>query len=227
MKNIVVTGAGKGLGLEMTKLHLDKGDRVIAITHTITEELKSLKGDIVIFTCELTREEDIAGIFNKFEDKINILYNIAGLYYEDQRGGVSDTDMDKALKMYQVNAMAPLCVLKYAKKLLSDDAIVVNVSSEAGSITACGRDSEYGYCMSKAALNMASKMFSNEIKDTDIKVFCYHPGWMRTQMGGERAAASEFSISAKESADRLIELVKNIRSMDGMFYDYLNEKWDW
>lgn len=120
-------------------------------------------------------------------------------------------------------------VLKAAREKLSNDCIVMNVSSEAGSIDQAGRSGEYGYCMSKSALNMASKLFANEVKDTDIRVFCYHPGWLRTQMGGEGAAKSEFSISAEEAAICVMKVTDKGEIQNGniQYLDYKGNELPW
>lgn len=228
--NVLVTGAGRGLAFELVKLHALKGDKVYALAHSLTPELKELEANhknVEITLIELTLEEEVKTALSKIEEEtLDTIYNVAGIWREDQMVGVEDTDIEKALKMYEVNALAPLSIMKYGKKLLKPEGRLVNVSSEAGSIGAAERKAEYGYCMSKAALNMASKLFMNE---TGKKVYCYHPGWLRTQMGGERAAASEYSISAKESAENLTALIygEGGKAPAGMFFDYTNKEWPW
>lgn len=68
--------------------------------------------------------------------------------------------------------------------------VIVNISSEAGSIGECWRDREFDYCMSKAALNMQSVLLQKYLKSEGIKVLAIHPGWMRTDMGGAEADIS-------------------------------------
>ena len=199
-KNIVITGAGKGLGLELVRLYAnDKEVHIIAVCHSITDDLAAVSG-ITIKCCELTDINEINALFTDFDEHIDILYNVAGLYYEDQRDSI---DYYKCMKMYSVNALAPLGIMEAALPYMDNSSYIVNVSSEAGSIGECQRNAEYGYCMSKSALNMASVIFHNK---TGIPIMLYHPGWMRTAMGGERAAHSPYSISAEESARALIKL---------------------
>ena len=228
--NVIITGAGRGLALELTKLHVNRGDFVFALAHSITQDLKQIEAtsrNIKCYEADVTNETSVQKILGRIENNtVDIIYNVAGIWYEDQMVGIADTDIDKALMMYKVNALGPLIVIKYGEKLLKDNSLIINVSSEAGSISESERKMEYGYCMSKAALNMASKNISNELCDRNIKVFCYHPGWMRTQMGGERAAASDLSISAKESAECLFKIVdKGDRKSNIEYFDYLDEDW--
>lgn len=230
-KNIVITGAGRGLGLEMVKIHLNEGHYIYAMTHTVTDELKSLSEgsvSIKIIQVELTDESSVKNACDEVKTKIDILYNIAGLYYQDQRVGLGGTDFDRAITLYKINGIAPMLVSKYLLDKINEPGLIVNVSSEAGSIGASQRDDDYGYCMSKAAFNMGSKLLSNELKNKDINIFCYHPGWMRTQMGGDRAAASKDSISASESAQSLFNMVvKNKVSSKLSFKDNLGNDWPW
>jgi NAD(P)-dependent dehydrogenase (short-subunit alcohol dehydrogenase family) len=72
--------------------------------------------------------------------------------------------------MYDINALGPVRVLAAAAPLLHKGSVVLNVTSEAGSVGDCKRESEYGYCMSKAAENMASKIFSNEYRARGVRV---------------------------------------------------------
>ena len=220
--NVVITGAGRGLGLEMVKKHIGLGDRVLALAHSITAELDNIgtnpeivaedgSSRLEVQTIELTDYESVVKLAEGYNSDIDILYNIAGIYYEDQRCDLEDTDMAKAMRMYEINALAPLNVMKAFEKYLKKGSINLVVSSEAGSIGASWRSSEYGYCMSKAAVNMAAKNFSNATSERGIQTILYHPGWMRTQMGGDRAKASSESIEASESADSLIKTVLEAR----------------
>lgn len=235
---VVITGAGRGLGIELVRKHLDRGDEVLAMTHSLTRELEELSCDaLVIKVCELTDYASILELARAVEGEIDILYNNAGLYYEDQSCGLDEIDMAKCLKMYEVNALAPLNVMRAFANKMRRGSVNLIVSSEAGSIGATGRESEFGYCMSKAAVNMAARIFSNGISEKGVKTVCYHPGWMRTQMGGERAAASEYSIAAEESAVCLLGIVEKAlkeaadpekcaeKKVD--FVDYQGNSWVW
>lgn len=230
--NVLITGAGRGLGLDLARIHARRGDHVYALAHSLTEELgetASTHGNITVFTVELTDDDAVRTILEGIKEaSVDTVYNVAGIWYPDQRTGIADTDLDKMAKLYRVNAIAPVRVMKYGKRLLKDDGILLNVSSEAGSIGECWRDNDYGYCMSKAALNMASMIFQNETRERGIRVYCYHPGWMRTRMGGERAAASPESISPEEAAEALVSLLyEENEKISGMFFDYRNKKWEW
>lgn len=233
-KNVLVTGVSQGMGFQVIKKHLELGDRVIGLAHSKTQELADLRekyGDnLEVYFCELTDTAEVNSVFSKITwEHIDILYNVAGLYLADQNVGLSQSDPDGMMKMYDVNAVAPLRVLQGALPLLRKGSIVFNVSSEAGSIGQAGRQGEYGYCMSKAALNMASKLFANSTKEQGIRTFCYHPGWLRTQMGGEGAANSPYSISSEEAADRAMRITAEPDKIpeEVMFLDYEGNYLPW
>ena len=232
MKTIVITGAGRGMGLQVTKKHTERGDRVYAISHSRTEELAALDDanqNLHVILCELTDDASVEAACGLIVKPVDILYNIAGLYSHEQNCGLEGMDFDISLKMYNVNALAPMRVLKALEGLLHEGSIVMNVSSEAGSVGQAGRTGEYGYCMSKAGLNMGVKLFDNAHRDGGIFTFAYHPGWIRTQMGGERAMASPYSISAEYAAECVMKITDHPAEYyaRGLYWDYEGNQLPW
>ena len=109
--------------------------------------------------------------------------------------------------MIEVNAIGALRVTEAFWPLLAKGSgrLIVNISSEAGSIGQCGRDGWFGYGMSKAALNMMSAQFHNAVRPHGGRVLVLHPGWVRSYMKGELDA--EAALSPEESAAALIKLI--------------------
>lgn len=210
MKHVLITGAARGVGLALTRLHLEQGNHVYALIRKMTPELELLKQQypaLDFFFCDISSDQETAkalGSVQSTASQIDIVYNVAGLNLDGDGIPLSDLSFDDCLSMYNVNALGPLRVLSGLLPLLHKDTVVVNVTSEAGSIGACERTESYGYCMSKAAANMATRMFSNAFPD--IRTFCVHPGWVRTDMGGPRAKVSPYSISPEESAAVLYDI---------------------
>jgi NAD(P)-dependent dehydrogenase (short-subunit alcohol dehydrogenase family) len=128
---------------------------------------------------------------------------------------LEQADFSVYFPTYQVNAIGPLLVVKYALPLLrlGNQRLIVNFSSEAGSIGACWRTREYSYCMSKAALNMASQILQNALKEEGIKVLVLHPGWFSSDMGGANAP-----ITPIEAAEEIVKLVLNPPGLDGPIF---------
>lgn len=234
-KTIVVTGAGKGLGYCITQRHLEAGDHVWALEYHITAELTALHEKyplLNICPCDLSSTESIKlslASLQKQSPPVDILYNIAGIYFPDDVVSLEESNIDRCLTLYNVNALGPLRVMASLSPLLHSGSVILNVTSEAGSIGACARISEYGYCMSKAAANMGTKIFSNQVQDRGIRLFCLHPGWMKTDMGGKGALLSQTSITPWESADALIEIAENPDSIptDTMYLDYKKNPLCW
>ena len=84
--------------------------------------------------------------------------------------------------------------------------MVVGISSESGSISTANREKEFDYCMSKAAMNMGTKLLGNYLKKDNICVISVHPGWMRTDMGGQAA-----DLDPEETARKLVEVFEKTR----------------
>jgi NAD(P)-dependent dehydrogenase (short-subunit alcohol dehydrogenase family) len=181
-RQVIVTGGGKGLGLCLARYHAAQGDHVTALEYQVTPELQALRdGNPALVTVRACDVSDTAAVRAAFaplaqsRTPVDIDYNVAGIFSESDRVPLVETDVDRALRMYDINALGPVRVLAAAAPLLHKGSVVLNVTSEAGSVGDCKRESEYGYCMSKAAENMASKIFSNEYRARGVRVFCLHP----------------------------------------------------
>jgi len=205
-RTVIVTGAGRGLGFSITRKHVEMGDRVYAMDCDLTDELKSLAETserLSIYYCDTGSTESVAEAARDVlaaGKRLDIIYNVAGIFRFEDKTGLEHTDLDAGLQMFNVNALGPLRVCRAVWPLIQEGTLVVNISSEAGSIGGSRRKQEYCYCMSKAALNMGSKILSNELWDRSARVISFHPGWLRTRMGGPDAFASKYSVSPDESA---------------------------
>lgn len=234
-QNVVITGAGKGLGYCITQRHLEAADRVWALEYRITPELTALCEKYPLLTicpCDLASTESVRTSLSSVLEQspaIDVLYNIAGLYFPDDVVCLEESDIDRCLTLYNVNALGPLRVMAALSPLFRSGSVILNVTSEAGSIGSCTRSSEYGYCMSKAAANMGTKIFANQARERGIRLFCLHPGWMKTDMGGEGALRSQTSVTPWESADALIGLARNPDSVPSgiMYLDYQKNPLCW
>ncbi len=161
-------------------------------------------------------------IIPQMSDKV---YNNAGVYYkgfyDEGRREILDYDFDAALPMYSVNAVGAFRVTKalLQRNLLQAGATVCMTSSEAGSLQYFKnfRTYEYTYCMSKAALNKGATLLYNDIGRKGMRVICFHPGWMKTQMGGEGA-----TVSPNETARGFMKFTLdfNSSSRENMFFKY-------
>ncbi|HIS30826.1 MAG TPA: SDR family NAD(P)-dependent oxidoreductase [Candidatus Limivivens intestinipullorum] len=194
-RTVVVTGADSGLGFELVKQYTERGDRVFAGKYRENwHRLEKLKEqypdrlDIVELDVSNEKSVDKAAEFILERTKgIDILINNAAVWLEHGAGTILDGKLDFEAIMAQININA-LGALRVTQALIhavlnSFDQLVVNVSSEAASMQECSKDSQFGYCMSKAALNMASCIVLNGIRKAGGSVMNLHPGWMQSVIG--------------------------------------------
>jgi NAD(P)-dependent dehydrogenase (short-subunit alcohol dehydrogenase family) len=151
---------------------------------------------------------------------LDILINNAAVYLEKPVKPLEELDFGDThfQRTMDVNAFGPLRVIQQFLPLLEKGQrkLIVNISSEAGSVTDCCRAMEYAYCMSKSALNMASRILQNALKPGGFKVLAIHPGWMRTDMGGQDA-----DIAPEEAANGIFNLaMKQWQLDDEIYMDY-------
>jgi NAD(P)-dependent dehydrogenase (short-subunit alcohol dehydrogenase family) len=208
---ILVTGANRGLGLCLTLLFLERGDTVFACRRRSSDGLKALgkkyPGHLKEIPMDVASESSVrtaARKVLKMTDSLDILVNNAAIYdARVENNEIGRVDLASALRTFRVNSLGPLAVSKYFfGSVLKSKGIIVDVSSEAGSIGQAGRDRTFGYCMSKAALNMQAKLLANHSRDKGIRVLAVHPGWLRTDMGGKEA-----TLDPMESAAGILKLL--------------------
>ena len=170
--------------------------------------------------------KDAATHVKSYCTQLDIVINNAGVHCEDSFEVLENVNLDNALEVYNINSIGALRVAKEFLGFLEngEDKILVNISSEAGSIGSCNRDKEFDYCMSKAAVNMGSKLLQNYVKDKGIKVLAVQPGWMRTDMGGKSA-----DIDPNEAAECIFKLVEdNKHNLESpVFVDRFGEALAW
>lgn len=196
MKKItLVTGANKGIGLEIARQLINLGHYVILGIRDQQKGEKALK----ILNSDLAelRVLDVAdpgSIINAFEEitkkhvHLDVLINNAGVL-TDQGYELADVPMEVFNEIMNINFYGPLHMIRTFLPLLKNasDARVVNLSSGLGALNEMG--SGYpGYRISKAAMNAMSAIFGVELSKYGIKVNSMCPGWVKTDMGGPGAS---------------------------------------
>jgi NAD(P)-dependent dehydrogenase (short-subunit alcohol dehydrogenase family) len=232
---IAVTGAGRGLGHSIVTRHLELGDTVYAFYNrtpgaleALAQKYKTLKR----YKCDIASDAEVAAATAELlaaEKQVDIVYNVAGIFKFEGRVGLAETDMALCMQMFNVNALGSLRFSKALFLLLQKGSVVVNISSEAGSIGASRRKEEYGYTMSKAAMNMGTKILSNELRETGIRVMSLHPGWLKTDMGGPDAFKSDHAVLPEVSAENIINIILNIDAIprDQLYMTHTGEILPW
>lgn len=207
MKTVLITGAGRGLGLSLAKECLIRGYTVLAMARRENDELKELvknnPNKIYYIYGDVTNHASIKKAriqAEKYCESIDVLINNVGIWLDWERLELDHErfDCDMLLEEFDANAVGPVRIVREFLDMVkkSNLKMILNISSEAGSIGMHSwRKGEYAYCMSKAALNMASKIMDFSYSEQGVKVYAVDPGWMKTDMGGPNAT-SEPSESA-------------------------------
>lgn len=184
MRNVLITGANRGLGLGFVRHYLDQGDRVWATYRDDAIPLLRLDNlGCQPLRWDITRELDEAE-FEKLPDSIDILINNAGIYGTKDGGqSLERVTEDELLQVFNVNVIAPIKVVQtLLPRLKSGPAIIANMSSKMGSVSDNSSGGVYAYRASKSALCIVSRSMAMDLQKHAIQVICLHPGWVTTDM---------------------------------------------
>jgi NAD(P)-dependent dehydrogenase (short-subunit alcohol dehydrogenase family) len=232
-KTVFVTGANRGIGLEMTKQAAARGDNVIACARNILESpnlvaLAKQNPTITLLGLDVTAEADMKQIAAGMRRKIDILVCNAGVL--DSYGGLEDP-MRNSLAIQSVLmtnvAGVYFTVRSFLPHLLMDNETasksgikgrVAIISSRMGSQQLASSNAPI-YRASKAAATNLARAFAVELAPRGIAVGAYHPGWVRTDMGGKSA-----DVSPEDSAAGLLERFDMLNlETTGIYETYLGE----
>lgn len=221
-ETILITGANRGLGLEMTRQYAYLGWQVIAGCRDPegAVELSQLaqSSDLIqVRELDVTCQEHIDRLARELHGKpLEILLNNAGSYGQsDARFG--NTDPGRWLDAFAVNTIAPL---KMAEALVDNvlagrRKVIASMSSKMGSIADNGSGGSYVYRSAKAALNMTMRSAAIDLRSRGAIVVVLHPGWVLTDMGGPNA-----EITVEESVRHLRRILDGLSLADsGSFFD--------
>ncbi|WP_058308362.1 SDR family oxidoreductase [Gracilibacillus massiliensis] len=218
---VFVTGANRGLGLSLVKSGLERGHIIFAAVRSLADkqidDLQQLKdkyeGQLRIIHMDVTNEKSVehAAEAVKLTDQyLDVIINNAAILNERDKT-IEELDIHACLQAFDVNTLGPLRVVKHflpvlrmerQRKKVNNQAII-NISSEAGSLSNA-YSGDYPYGMTKVALNMLTEKLKVYLKDDQINVISIHPGWMKTDMGGNNAPKLP-----KDTADNIFAIIEN------------------
>jgi NAD(P)-dependent dehydrogenase (short-subunit alcohol dehydrogenase family) len=217
-KKVLITGASRGLGYALLEEYASRGFYVIACARDpgsakLRGMGRELKERVLPLAMDVGSSESVARAAaeaGRGLDAIDIIVNNAGLHAVDSSAELEKVDVDNCLGTYNVNTVGALRVVKAFLPLLERGELktIVNISSDAARIAESEKTAEFDYCMSKAALNMQTRLLQNYLGPRGVRVLAIHPGWMRTDMGGP-TATNDPRDSAREVAS-VVEKYRNI-----------------
>jgi len=224
-QRFAISGANRGLGLEFVRQLLTRGDRVIAgCRHPgralkLTELAAAHPGHLHVVPLDLDKEKSIAAFAREAmmtSECLDVLINGAGVLVSGERFGELGTKT--FAETFHTNVIGPLLLTQALAPALArgTQARVINISSELGSLADTTGFHTPSYAVSKAALNMVTRLLAAELGAQNIGVVSLHPGWVRTDMGGVSAP-----LGASESVAGMLRVIDALKPADsGRFLDY-------
>jgi NAD(P)-dependent dehydrogenase (short-subunit alcohol dehydrogenase family) len=236
-RSALVTGADRGLGLALCKALLERGWRVFAGQYMpdwpelgrLAEEHAEQLFAIPLDVADTGSVRNAAAQVGNRTDRLDMLINNAGVTSPAMHRTIREPqDYDEAHRLYDVNALGPMRVVEAFLPLMDAGEMkrLCFVSSEAGSIGRCGRDSWYPYCTSKAALNMAVRIMFNHLRPGGYTFRLRHPGWMRTYMSGQKNLKA--NLEPEEAARLALAHFLGPQDEDRLVMrDHEGNEWPW
>lgn len=191
MGYVLVTGANRGIGLELCRQLKARGDQVIAVCRKGSAELDAL--DIRIEPgIDVSDAGSIAQLAKRLDGiEIDVLVNNAGVSQAEDLDRMNFKGIEQ---QFAINALGPLRVTTALLPLLHDGSKVVIITSRMGSIADNGSGGYYGYRMSKAAVNAAGVSLAHDLRGRGIAVALLHPGMVATEMTGKNGISPEDAV---------------------------------
>lgn len=188
MGTYVVTGANRGIGLELARQLKARGDEVIAVCRGASKELDAL-GVRVESGVDVSDAAQVAQLAKRLDGvAVDVLVNNAGILRRESLDGVDFAGIEE---QFEVNALGPLRVTAALLPLLRKGSKVAIITSRMGSIADNGSGGYYGYRMSKAAVNAAGVSLARDLAGRGIAVVLLHPGMVATEMTGRHGIPPE------------------------------------
>lgn len=220
MKHVVITGANRGIGLELARYYHKAGWRVTGVCRQSSGELDEVAAQIIA-GIDLTSKGFIDQLVTALQGQtIDLLINNAGILHDDTLGGL---DFDSLRLQMEINAFAPLRISEALLANMPSGSKIANITSRMGSIADNSSGGRYGYRASKAAFNALGRSLAIDLKPRGIAVAQLHPGFVKTRMvnfGG--------LITAQESADGLAARIEKLSlENSGSFWHSNGEELPW
>jgi NAD(P)-dependent dehydrogenase (short-subunit alcohol dehydrogenase family) len=195
MPSVMITGASRGIGLEFARQYAADGWRVYACCRTPAKaaELRALSqrhggGEVSVHALDVDDDASVQAAARELQGaSFDVLINNAGInpHRDTGLGGIDYAAWERCLR---TNVLGPVRVAEAFAGRLAGEKKLITISSRMGSIAENGASNAIIYRSSKAAVNMAMKGVANGLADRGVIVVSFHPGWVKTDMGGPGAA---------------------------------------
>ncbi|TGK05583.1 SDR family oxidoreductase [Leptospira langatensis] len=219
MKQVLITGANRGIGLELSTLFAEKGYQVVAACRKASEPLRRL--EVKIYEgLDLTQSQSFESLSSFLSGtKIDILINNAGILIPDN---LESLDFQELETQILVNAIAPIRLTRLLLPKIANHGKIVFITSRMGSMGDNSSGAYYGYRMSKAALNAGAVSLARDLLPQKIGVGIYHPGMVATEMTGRQG------ISPRSAAEGLYHQIASLTlERSGRFFHQNGEELPW
>jgi NAD(P)-dependent dehydrogenase (short-subunit alcohol dehydrogenase family) len=220
MATALVTGANRGIGLELARRLRHRGDAVIAACRKTSAELEAL-GARVEADVDVASSTSVNALRDRLQHTpIDLLIHSAGILTREHLDAL---DIEAIRRQFEVNALGPLRVTAALASNLARGSKVAILTSRMGSIADNTSGGYYGYRMSKCAVNMAGASLARDLKPRGVAVALVHPGFVRTEMTG-RQGNVEPSDAARDVLARIDALTLDT---SGSFWHASGERLPW
>merc|ERR1712176_487457 len=184
MAKVLVVGCNRGIGLELVRQYAKRGDSVFALCRKSTEDLSSVKNVTVLEDFDVANDTIIKKLkgCSVFPDNFDVVIANAGVLVRNDFESLDDTE--SLIKQFTTNSVGPLRVARGIASRLKSGSKFGIITSRMGSVDDNGSGGQYGYRMSKSAVNAAGQSLSVDWKKDGIAVALLHPGYVRTAMTG-------------------------------------------
>lgn len=218
MPTIMITGANRGIGLELVRQYAADGWNVLACcrspenAHDLNKLAAASASNITVYLLDVTNAAHRTALAAQLKGQpIDILFNSAGVSGGWSTQGFGQCHANEWLDVLNINVITPMLMMQdFASNVaLSERKIIANMSSKMGSVTDNTSGGSYLYRSSKAALNMVNKSAAHDLARKGISVVALHPGWVRTDMGGPNG-----ELSVEESVTALKRNLANVTIAD-------------
>jgi len=211
MATILVTGCNRGIGFQICRQLIARGDDVIGVSRSSSDELTQL-GVRVISGIDVGDGASMPVLREAVGDqRIDVLINNAGILRRDNLGELDYEDM---AEQFRVNTLGPLRVTEALLGNLGKGSKVAIITSRVGSIEDNASGGNYGYRASKTAVNQIGTNLKHDLLPRGIAVGLLHPGYVATDMSGGQGIAPE--DSAKGLIQRIDDL--NLSNTGGFWH---------